>query len=555
MSTTDPLTDSHSDSRLALWGQVSSGDQHQFRFIRELSPQELSELGSAEELLLHFAAGSPIEPLSNCVDVYNDAYAHQARVPSASSLERVISSVSEFAAATFSVLERYGDLLALAPEIDTIMGTERMRVQHSPHQTYEELSELSTLLTATVRDKSVGWELSPVGLLGHIGPQPMKISELMLETLERVETLFLWEVNQLAKELDAACLYVRRLVAEVLQGVPVILPMSTGIGTMTPRRIEIDTADYVQTLRRHAEVAALAEQQPIESRPPDRTVAGTTEDPTPASTAQVDQQHGVGDPIPQPEPSLRNLVEQLINGLEDFLTAWSLALQQADVARDQAALKGAVTAIGTAAIRELSKDDGSNSLLLGYPLESDVVAALDVSTLEGRLALGGLGRVLITRQMLTAADSVASIRTLEVRGDSVRATSFHPGVAENAIALAWTLNSCVREDGLPTTDQWLNLAVQAHAWGMYEAAVLYALFHIGGTDVGHVLGPLARELLELAAGGDAAPSRACFAPIAGPVVGGPHPSGVQRWSLTGRETHLVRRHSRPPQSLGGRPGV
>jgi hypothetical protein len=516
MEASHPQAVPHKESPIGLWGRVSADNNHQFRFVRELGSQELSELDSAEQLIQQFTSGSPIERMSLCVEAYNAAYVHQERTPSEASLERVVACVAEFAQATSSVLERYSELA-------TSSGNEAVGPGESPDvsapiDAYPDLSELNALLNLTLEDKSAKWELSPMGLIGHIGPRPTKISELMLAILNKTEVLFLWEVNRSATALDTACRFLRLLTAEVLQGVPLIMPVSPDPGAITPRQLEIDSANYVQVLRRHAESVGVVNQESAKRPDPEAVIPDTPSGPQPRPGAAEPRQSTAGEPVPRAEPALGDLVGQLTSGLEDFLTSWSLALEKTDVVKDQAALKGAVAAIGSAVLRELSKDEESDTLLLGYPLDPDSVTKLDASSSGGQLALGGLGRVLITKQMMMAADSVASIRTLEVRGDTVRATSFHPGVVENALSLAWTLASCVETDDRNASDLWLSLAVQAHAWGMYEAAILYALFALNATKASHPLQLLARQLLDLTENGDHSPSRACFAPIAGQLI-------------------------------------
>lgn len=498
---------------LSLWGIISGDKKHEFRFVRELSPQEQRDLADAHELIHRFAGGSPLEALAKCAERFQEACAHQGRLPSEGGFARIVICVKEFDAATSEFLAFHGHTRGPSGTPPGPFKAPSDADSKDRSAAYDDLLRLKAMLSGLPTEDFSQWALTPSGLECRAVDQVVLVGSILGHIVRRAEELLLSMVNELSGELDSACLLIRLLAAEVLQGSPAVMPRTSDFKTITPRPLEMQEAAYVQELRRIAATANPTHREDRASRDAPRDQPSI---PSRRSVPQdAPEQADASSAIPTPEPPIDELVGQLSAGLEDFLTAWSKALDRADLLENQESLRGAVGAISRACLREFEADeDAQKELRLGYPLDIRSIAALDLTSNDHLLSLSGLGRVMLVKKLVQSIEWVASIRTLEVRGDQVLRLSHHPGAIEHAMYLATALSTCVREAQRPTADQWLILARQAYAAGMAEASILYSMFALGADGSDHPVRHLGVRLLELGGGADTAPNRACYVPIA-----------------------------------------
>ncbi len=515
------------EGTLALYQLTSEGrNHHQIKYLRALDHTEAAEYESSRALLVQMSAGSPLEALARSGGRYEDACAHYREAPSVGAFERVTISLDEFAQS----LEQMA--ASLLNQIDeTVQGhpnlQERCRSLHRQAQT----------IRALLEEPAASWNITRRGLECAQSQTVVLIDELLQSIIGHAEEAFLYVIDALAPALDDACLRIRKLAAEALRGVAAVMPYSAKFTTIQPIPVPLREAAYVQELRARAEVVSQdsSPEAPLPTSTPDATPPSPPSEVANAHLAgaatepPVDPERPTDLPptssetptttIPRAVPDLASLVQQLSDGTEDFLTAWSAVIDRNELLQDQESLRSALGSVGQALVREMQAEDAASQVLtLPYPPAAGDLVEVDVNSAAGAAALAALGRISLVQRLLRTGQMVSELRTFEWRDNKLVKLTYDPSVVQTCMDLAFALSTCVHDGQRATDRDWVNLALSTFRSGMPEASVLYSLLAFQSRGTNHILIPMARALLDLEGNSIGSLSRACYVPIAETMV-------------------------------------
>jgi len=496
---------------MGLWGIVTESRAHTLIHVRDLTTEELRRLRDCEQRLNLFAESSPMEVAAGLFADFDQAQNHAATTHSSSAISHSVSLAKRTAEQLLGLRE-----LWRASLVEAGMEASRCTSLTQENEIAATLKKLETALA----ENSVSWGVKESSLVANMPDGSLVVQEDLARALKSAERLTLSLVVDLRDELDEACLYVRRLAAEVLLGDPVVM-RGPGVDSISPSPLPLGPAAHVQRLKLMADRLTRQPQgrsaeRPSRSARSDGYAAGSTssaegETPLADDVAPPKPTRKSPAPLPPASVTLEFLVDQFGRGLEDLLTAWSASVSVQDLVKDQQRLQAITAAIGQALLRE-SGAEGNTVVLPQFPPQVDVLANLDLADPKVRASWTWLGRLLLMQELASLVGQVAAPRGIEFVSGRVTKLSFRPGLIQQANELAKALSSCLADDPTNARAENLRLAERAFANGMPEAALLYGLYAIGD-EVDDTLRNRAWELLSKVATEDAAP-RGCIVPFA-----------------------------------------